>query len=115
MESARDLARNVGVAIAVPAAKALLKGFNFNNRAILGSILFNPYSVATATGIITINGLVPINEVAFPPGATHMTVKGAWVRINFTTGVAQVFQTNAVNMPIDGANNNITLTPTGGK
>lgn len=83
-------ARNVGVAIAVPAAKALLKGFNFNNRAILGSILFNPYSVATATGIITINGLVPINEVAFPPGATHMTVKGAWVRLNFATGVAQV-------------------------
>lgn len=106
-------ARNVGVAIAVPAAKALLKGFNFNNRAILGSILFNPYSVATATGIITINGLVPINEVAFPPGATHMTVKGAWVRLNFATGVAQVFQTNAVNMPIDGTNNNITLTPTG--
>ncbi|MBL7909824.1 MAG: hypothetical protein JNJ41_02065 [Bacteroidia bacterium] len=105
--------RNVGVAIALPAAKALLKGFNFNIRAILGSILFNPYAVNTSTGVITINGLIPINEIAYPTGATHMTIKGAWARINFATGVTQVFQSNAVNMPINGANNNITLTPTG--
>jgi hypothetical protein len=43
-------ARNVGVGIAT--AKALLKGFNFNKVAILGFILYNPYSVDTATGVI---------------------------------------------------------------
>lgn len=105
--------RSVGVAIALPAAKALLKGFNFNIRAILGSILFNPYAVNTGTGVITINGLVPINEIAFPPGATHMTVKGAWARVDFATGISQVFQTNAVNLPIDGTSTNVVLTPTG--
>lgn len=42
--------RNVGIGIADPAAKALLKGFNFNNRAILGSVLFKSFTVAPATG-----------------------------------------------------------------
>lgn len=110
--SARGL-RNVGVAIALPAAKAKLKGFNFNNKAILGSILFNPYSVNTGTGVITINGLVPIDEIAYPPGATHVTLKGAWARINFATGAIQVFNSNVVNLPINGVSNNVVLTPTG--
>ncbi len=110
--SARGL-RNVGVAIALPAAKLLLKGFNFNIRAILSSVLYNPYTVNTSTGVININGLVPIDEISFPPGATHVTFKGAWARINFATGAVQVFQSNVVNMPINAVSNNVVLTPTG--
>lgn len=110
--SARGL-RNVGVAIALPAAKLKLKGFNFNNRAILSSVLYNPYTVNTGTGVININGLIPIDEIAFPSGATHVTFKGAWARINFATGAIQVFNSNVVNIPINAVSNNVTLTPTG--
>lgn len=110
--SARGL-RNVGVAIALPAAKLLLKNFNFNDRAILSSILFNPFTVNTGTGVITINGLVPIDEIKFPPGATHVTFKGAWARINFATGAIQIFNSNVVNLPINAVSNNVVLTPTG--
>lgn len=103
--------RNVGVAIALPAAKALLKGFNFNKRAILGGVLFRPYAVDPATGVITINGLAPINDIAFPSGATHINVKGAWAKIDFATGVYDVQLSNAVNLPIDGTSTNAILTP----
>ena len=48
--------RNVAVAIVDPAAKDLLKGFNFNNRAILGAVLYRPYSVNTGAGEISIQG-----------------------------------------------------------
>jgi hypothetical protein len=108
--SARGL-RTVGVGIAIPAAKALLKDFNFNKRAILGAVLFKPYTVTIATGVIKILGLVPVNDIAFPAGATHITLKGAWAKIDFATGVVDVQQTNAVNTIIDGTANNITLTP----
>ena len=105
--------RTVGVAIALLPAQALLKGFNFNNRAILGAVLFKPYTVNTITGVITINGLVPINDIAYPTGATHMTVKSSWVRVDFSTGIYDVKSSNVVNIPIDVTSNNIVLTPPG--
>lgn len=104
-------ARNVGVGIALPAAKALLKGFNFNKEAILGSILYNPFEVDVATGVITVNGLVPINEVAIPQGATHMTLRGSWAKVDFTTGESDVQETNEINLPIDATLTDVTLTP----
>lgn len=103
--------RVVGVAIATPAAKALLKGFNFNINAILGAILFKPFTVNPVTGQIDINGLVPVNDIDYPSGATHMTVKGAWAKVDFTTGVFSVEQTNAVNLPIDGTVTNVSVLP----
>jgi len=104
--------RSVGVAIALPAAKALLKGFNFNDKAILGSILFKPYAVTTATGVITINGLIPVNDIAFPVGATHMTIKGGWAKVDFTNKISDVKFSNIINLPIDGTSSNVVLTPT---
>jgi hypothetical protein len=103
--------RNVGVGIAIPEAKALLKGFNFNNKAILGSILFNGHDVDVATGVITLNGLVPINEINTPSGATHITLRGAWAKVDFETGEADVQETNAVNLPIDATSTDVILTP----
>ena len=104
--------RNVGVAIAVASAKALLKGFEFNKGALLGSILFKPYAVNTATGEITIPGIVPINDIVIPAGATHMSLTGCYANINYADGTTDVKLSNDVNLPIDGTQSNITLTPT---
>lgn len=103
--------RNVGVGIALPSAKALLKGFNFNNKAILGSILYNPYDVNVATGEITLTDLVPINDISATPGATHVTLRGAWAKVDFATGETDVQETNAINLPIDAVSTNVVLTP----
>src|SRR5882724_7550275 len=46
--------RNAGIALANPDAKKLLKGFEFNSRSQLHSILLKPYLTDTSTGIITI-------------------------------------------------------------
>ncbi len=104
-------ARNVGVAIAAPAAQAILKGFNFNDKAILGSILFNPFDVDLGTGVITLDDLIPINDLNTPPGATHITLRGAWAKVDFATGDTDVQESNAVNLPIDATSTNVVLTP----
>lgn len=103
--------RNVGVGIATPEAKALLNGFNFNDKAILGSILFNPFAVDTGTGVITLDDLIPINDLNAPPGATHITLRGAWGKVDFTTGDSDVQESNVVNLPIDATSTNVVLTP----
>lgn len=103
--------RTVGTAIALPTAMTMLKGFNFNIRAILGEVLIKPYALNTGTGVITINGLIPINDLAAPPGSTHATLRGAWGKVDFTGKVYDVQQTNSVNLPIDGTLTNVVLTP----
>ena len=103
--------RRVGVAIPLPEAKAKLKGFNFNNKSILGSILFKPFTVDMVTGVITLVGLVPINEIAAPSGATHMTIRGAWSTIDFAQGFKSMELSNEFNGLIDGNAVDVTLAP----
>lgn len=104
--------RAVGVAMVGAGAKALLKGFEFNKHALFSSILFKPYSVNTTTGVISIAGLVPVNDVVFPAGATHISLTGCYGNINYATGVNDVKLTNTVNLLIDGTATAVTLTPT---
>ncbi|MEO6301614.1 MAG: hypothetical protein ABIP51_00450 [Bacteroidia bacterium] len=103
--------RTVGVAIALPIAMALLKGFNFNKRAVLGSVLHKPYIVQVNNGMITINNLVPINDIGYPAGATHMTLKSAWSIIDFVTGTSDTVYSPPVNLPIDGVSTTVQLLP----
>jgi hypothetical protein len=104
--------RNAGVAMTLATAKALLKGFEFNKNALLGSVLYKPYAVNTTTGVITIPGLVPVNDIAWPAGATHISLTGCYGNLNYATSVADVKLTNVVNLLIDGTATAVTLTPT---
>lgn len=105
--------RTVGTAINQAPAKALLKGFNFNKRAILGAVLRKPFIVQTNNGMITINGLVPINDIAYPVGATHVSFKCAWAIVDFATGQTGVDYSPAVNLPIDSTQSNVQCLPPG--
>lgn len=104
--------RTVGEGITNPAAKAMLKGFNFNNRAIIGSVLFKNYTVDTATGVIELQGFVPLNDLNVPSGATHVTLRGSWAKVDFSGAMSSVEETNSQNIPIDGTASTVTLTPT---
>lgn len=103
--------RSVDVGIATAEGKALLKNFNFNDKAILGAILYKPYAVDTTTGVISIANLVPINEIAAPTGTTHVSLKGAFAIVDFDLGTSDVGYTNVTNLPIDPTSTSVTLTP----
>lgn len=103
--------RVVQVGIGTPAGKAALKGFNFNKRSILGSVLFKPFAVAPGTGEITISDLIPMNDIAFPAGATHLSLRSVFADIDFGGNLADVQISNTVNLPIDGTSTNAVLTP----
>jgi len=111
LTSARG-ARNVGVAMLGLPAKATLKSFEFNANATLSGILYKPYVITPATGVIAITGLTPLNDIVFPTGATHVSFTGCFGNINYATGVADVKLTNVQNVAINAAATTITLTPT---
>lgn len=106
--------RNVAIGISTPEGLALLKGFNFNIKAILGSILFKPYNLNLSTGEMSIMNLVPINDIVAPVGATHVSLKNAFAGIDFENGNSEVYYSQPVTLPINGVPSNIFLVPEGG-
>jgi hypothetical protein len=58
--------RVVAIGIQDPAGVATLKGFDFNKSALLGAILYKPYTVDTVSGEIVIANLVPQLDIAWP-------------------------------------------------
>jgi hypothetical protein len=92
--------------------KALLKMFNFNKASLLGSILFKPYTVNTLTGVIEIAGLDPVNDILAPEGATHFSLSGGMLVINFAGGTFDLKLTNVENRSVTASPATVTLTPT---
>lgn len=110
--SARGL-RQVANGVATPEGKLALKGFDFNNRAHLKSVLFAPYVLDTATGTISFTDLIVAEQFHFPQGATHIALQGAFLNLDFETQVSDVKYSNIVNLPINLVASSPVLTPIG--
>ncbi len=103
--------RVVGKGITHAAGLQLLKGFNFNDRAVLGSVLFSPYSVVQSAGEVALQNFVPINDLAYPTGATHVTLRSGFAIVDFVNGTGVVEISSPTNLPIDGTVSNLSLKP----
>ncbi|MCG2612367.1 hypothetical protein LZZ90_12700 [Flavobacterium sp. SM15] len=104
--------RNVAQGITTPEGKQALKGFDFNGKAELNSVLYANYDLDTTTGVITLNTVIPAEQILFPQGATHVSFQGAVLALDFGTEESEVAYSNIVNLPLNLTPTNITLTPT---
>jgi len=105
--------RKVSEGIATPEGRALLKGFDFNRHAVLTAVLRSDYALNTATGEVEIANFVPLQRLATPEGATHVTFSGAFLNLDFATTAKDLQLSNEVNLPINGTASTVTLTPAG--
>lgn len=103
--------RNVAMGITSLAAKDLVKGFDFNETAPLRRVLKIPYTINTGTAVIGIPGLIPQQDLYYPTGATHAKITGAWIKIDFGTGLAELVSSNQVALPVNEVLSNVVLTP----
>jgi hypothetical protein len=103
--------RNVAEGLQDPNAILLLKRFNFNNEALLNTILYKPFDVNTISREITILDLTPKIDVVWPQGATHLAFTSGFAGVDFLTGYKDLEVSNVVNIPIDMTMATVTLTP----
>ncbi len=103
--------RNVGEGITDPNAILKLKGFEFNKEALLSAILYKRMTVNTGTGEIVIADLIPQMDVVWPQGATHVQFTAGFASVDFVNGDKDLQQSASVNLPIDGTQTTVTLTP----
>ena len=85
----------------------LLKGFEFNSNARLGSTLYAPFTTAidrvAGTLIVDIPPFVPVNMVASPAGATHFKILAAGAEIDFEAETFVNGSAASAELPIDAA------------
>lgn len=103
--------RVVAEGIQVPAGIALLKGFDFNKTALLGSILYKAFTINTGTGEIVITDLIPQLDIAYPQGASHVEFSCGFVGLDFGMMQKDLQLSTPVNLPIDQTQTTVTLTP----
>ncbi|MBC7884144.1 MAG: hypothetical protein H7X99_01615 [Saprospiraceae bacterium] len=106
--SARGL-RKVAIGIVSDEGKKLLKGFNFNESKVLSSVLQNTYTLDSATGAITIPGLIPGLDILGGVGANRVGLQSYWAKIDFENGESVMSESNLVKLALDGTATDVTL------
>lgn len=92
-------------------AKLLLKGFNFNINAVLGSVLYKPFTVDAETGEISIAALSPLDDISLPEGATHVVFKSGFASVNFATGESEIIVSEPVRLEVKAAAQALSIKP----
>lgn len=81
-----------------------LKGFDFNNEGKLNATLFAPFSSSIDRALgdftIVIPAFVPIDTIAFPPGATHVKFVAGAAEIDFENEEINFVKTTTVEIPL---------------
>jgi len=95
--------RNVTGGLATAAGSAEVVGFDFNEQAKLGSVLYNSFSYVHGTGTLTLAGFDPVNELVPPPGATHFKITQGVAEVSFSDGTYVLSKTVGAVTAIDAA------------
>ena len=103
--------RTVEQGLTTPEGKALLDNFNFNDRAPMESILLAQYSMDEQNGDVSIPGFVPGLNLYKPEGATHVSLRSAFMLVNFNTGKFSGGVSPIENLMIDMTKTDVLLAP----
>jgi hypothetical protein len=101
--------RNVSEGIATAGGKLALSGFDFNVNAPLNSVLFAPYFLELSVNSLTIKDLIPLEQLRYPQGATHVSFQLAGFGINFETEETDLVLSNTENVALSMTANDVVL------
>lgn len=103
--------RSVAVGLGTEIGRQALVGFNFNAAAPFEQVVAVIPELDTATGVITLPGLVPQKDLVVPPGATHYQVAMAWAKVDLGTGTFATVMETLPAAVIDLTAQDLVLTP----
>ncbi|WP_242131679.1 hypothetical protein [Aestuariivivens marinum] len=105
--------RKVAIGLTTAQGKLTLNGFNFNENAILSSVLLSDYTLNTATGEIDIPDFIPQQNLDAPEGATHVSLEAGFLNIDFATDDKDLQLSPIFNTAINNTITPVALTPVG--
>lgn len=103
--------RTVKQGLSTVEGRLLLENFNFNDRAPLESVLLAPYSFDIQNGEVTIPGFVPKINLYVPEGSTHVSLRSAFIAVDFSTGKFSGSSSPVINLELDMTRTDVLLIP----
>jgi hypothetical protein len=76
------------------AGKNLLKNFNFNAEAPLSRLIKTSITVDAANYSAGITAFKPAQDLQWPGGATHFSLKGGWLHLDLANNTFELAETN---------------------
>lgn len=103
--------RQVGIGIQTPDGQKILKGFDFNSKAIMGSVFRGELDLDPVTGVVVLPDFNPTFHLAAPTGTTHASFSMAVSRVDFELAEHKTRYSNKENVSVTAAMATYTLTP----
>jgi hypothetical protein len=101
--------RLVAIGLGTVEGRQALDGFDFNVNAPLNNVLFAPYTFDVAAGKMAIPDLMPLEQLRYPEGATHVSFQSALLGIDFETEISNLVTSSIVNLPLNLTVTTVTL------
>ena len=103
--------RTVHLGLDTVEGKQLLKGFDFNAKATLASVLHAAYTVDATTGTIAITDFISQEQLSTPNSATHVSFRSAFINLDLATGIFDKSYSPINNVVINQNLTTVTLIP----
>ena len=92
--------RTVGNGLLAPEGRALLKGFDFNSKSPIGSVLLCPYALEEDS-VFSLSGFVPATMLNYPESATHVAFQTGAFLVDFELGTSAAAYSTVAKFPLD--------------
>ena len=102
--------RTVGNGLLTAEGKRLLKGFDFNAKSSLGTLLLSPYSLQ-ANYVFALQAFVPATMVRYPEHSTHVAFRTGLLRVDFELETSIMDYSAVALLPLDMTAVDLSLTP----
>ena len=104
--------RTAGEGLRTAAGRSLLRGFDFNGKSPLGSVLYCPIDLEADYGL-AVAGLVPARMLDFPGGATHVAFRTGVLAVDVEGAASVLHCSPVVTVPLDSESTDLLLRPSG--
>ncbi|MDY0217598.1 MAG: hypothetical protein RBS19_11655 [Bacteroidales bacterium] len=91
------------------AGKQLLKGFNFNSKSQLDSILFKQFELNTDSGKLMMEQFNPSIHLASEPSSTHYSITLCKADIDINSGKSELAMSNVHQAAVNGSTEDVVL------
>ena len=102
--------RTAGEGLRTEAGRSLLRGFDFNGKSPLDSVLLCPFALEADHGLV-LSGLVPAHMLRFPAGATHVAFRTGVLAVAVDGEASVLHCSPVVTVPLDSETTNLLLRP----
>lgn len=103
--------RRVSIGLQTLEGKKMLKGFDFNDNALMSTVFRGNLSLDSTSGVVVLNDFSPRGQMALADGATHISLSTIISTVDFEQGVFNTSSSVKSNFGVGAPMETYTFAP----